>query len=70
MSESMPEFRTDAEMVEWFENADLTQYELDEVLRVAAQHVELTIEGADPGDSSAGATLEARLEGDLATNGR
>lgn len=61
MSEQLPEFETDAELIEWFESADLSKFSLDEVLRVAAEHVTLTVEQegwSGTGDGSSGATVE------------
>ena len=34
MSEQFPEFSSEQELIEWFENADLSRYELAEALEV------------------------------------
>lgn len=48
MSNELPEnFASEEELAEWFENADLSQYRLDEALDVVvATHVSLSVEGA------------------------
>lgn len=65
MSERLPnEFRSDEEMAEWFEHADLSQYNLDQALDVVvATTVKLSIEDSlEPGQSTAGAVVDTKLE--------
>jgi hypothetical protein len=75
MPEDLPEFDSDAELIEWFETADLSQYPLDEVLAWSiAEHVSLTIEEPwateHPSAGSRGATATIELDQSLLTAGR
>lgn len=57
--EQLPEFESDAEMRDWFDTADLSNYRLDRALEVVvATHVELSV-GEEP--PSAGTTTRGAI---------
>jgi hypothetical protein len=74
MPKDLPNFESDDELVEWFEAADLSEYQLDEVLGWSvAQHVTLSIEEPwerERGADSAGATASIELDDSLLAAGR
>jgi hypothetical protein len=59
MPDRFPEFESDDEMREWFDNANLSDYSLEQALGVViAARVHLTVgdDASTPGSGSAGAT--------------
>lgn len=74
MPKDLPNFESDDELVEWFETADLSEYELDEVLGLSvAQHVTLSIQEPwepERAAGSAGATASIKVDESLLAAGR
>lgn len=59
MPDGFPEFESDAEMREWFDSANLSDYTLEQALGVvvaARVHLSVGDDAATPGSGSTGAT--------------